>query len=159
MVRDSYVIKANTFMMPEVPVMRAFSFSGCLGGKVIGGTNTSETHHINDEPDDILKDITKSQKVEKLLEYLFNTQIKALTYSEELDLISLGFRDGKIQSFYLNIEVDKEDAEPEEDLSDDELEHDYTDNSNITGPMGFNKNKAPKIIVQSINKGVKSKPK
>ena len=133
-------------MLPEAPIMRAFSFSGCLGGKGIS-SNVSDTHHNHDEPDDILKDITKSQKVEKLLEYLFNTQIKALTFSEELDLISLGFRDGKIQSFYLNIEIDKEDAEPEEDNSDEDYEHDYTDNSNITGPMGFNRPKVPKIII------------
>lgn len=31
-----------------------------------------------------------------------------MTYFEGLDLISVGFRDGKIQTFYMNIEFDRD---------------------------------------------------
>eukprot|EP00347_Sterkiella_histriomuscorum_P007307 403349456 len=156
-VRDSYVIKAATsFTLPEAPILRAFSFSGCLGQKFIGPSNISsasnrdsgrsdnpqnplealqQAQNPNNNHEDILKDVTKASKVEKLLEYVFNTQIKAMTYCEEMDLISIGFRDGKIQSFYLSVEIDKEDIYAEDD---DEFNHDYTnngDNSNFGNPI------------------------
>lgn len=52
-------------------------------------------HHSHAD-DDSHSQVGKVQKVEKLLEYLFNTQIKAITYWPEQELISVAFRDGKI---------------------------------------------------------------
>lgn len=62
-----------------------------------------------------------------------------MTYCEEMDLVSIGFRDGKIQSFFLNIEVDKEDAEPIEDESDSEKD-DY-ENSDLITPLKIHASK------------------
>ncbi len=30
-VRDSYVMKSNSFLLPDAPILRTFSFKGCLG--------------------------------------------------------------------------------------------------------------------------------
>jgi hypothetical protein len=46
-----------------------------------------------------------------------------MTYCEDLDLLSIGFRDGKIQSFFMNIEFDK-------DNSDDSDEDDGSGRNN-----------------------------
>ena len=53
------------------------------------------------------------------MEYSFGSQIKTMAYCEDMDLISLGMKDGRIHNYLLSIEVDK-DAEPNEESSEDE---------------------------------------
>lgn len=86
-------------------------------------------------------------KIEKLLEYVFNTQIKSMVYLEdfgigvenEKGLIVLGFREGRIQSFYLSVEVDTEDPEGSESDGDNDDDFNNTNNnfeiSNLAMPI------------------------
>lgn len=103
MVKDSIVIKGGSMLLGENSILKTFSFTGCLGRptglNLGGGVNNSIDHGASDHSEN---DLTgpRGQKVEKLLEYLFNTQIKALTICESQNdqpyLLSLGFKDGKI---------------------------------------------------------------
>jgi hypothetical protein len=45
-------------------------------------------------------------KTEKLMEFIFASKMKAMTYYEEMDLVSLGFKNGRIESYLVNIELD-----------------------------------------------------
>ena len=48
--------------------------------------------------------IQREPLTEKLLEFVFSTKIKAISYFPEIDMVSLGFKDGKIENFMLLIE-------------------------------------------------------
>lgn len=58
-----------------------------------------------------------------------------MTYCEEMYLVSVGFRDGKIQSFFLNIEADKEEVEQLEEDDDDDSDKDHYENSDLITPL------------------------
>ena len=47
------------------------------------------------------------------------TRIKAMTYCDDLDILSLGFYDGSIHSFHFDIQHDK-DTEPADDDDDED---------------------------------------
>jgi hypothetical protein len=40
------------------------------------------------------------------MEFIFASKMKAMTYYEEMDLVSLGFKNGRIESYLVNIELD-----------------------------------------------------
>ena len=58
-------------------------------------------------------------KTEKLMEFVFTCKIKAMTYSNEMDLVSIGFKSGRIESYMVNIELEK-DHDDEEEMDNEE---------------------------------------
>lgn len=103
-VRDSYVIKSRVPDIDQPILPRSYSFSGCLGSR----SSLTQREELKDDIDENYKNI---QNTEKLLEYLFDNPIKSLSFCDELNLLSIGFRDGNIQSFFVHITVEKNDDE------------------------------------------------
>jgi hypothetical protein len=109
-VRDSYVIKGKVPDIDTPFVARSYSFTGCLGQKPV-------LTQYKDEIDENYKNIVNT---EKLLEYLFDSSIKVMVFCHEPDILSIGFRDGKIQSFFVNISTDKNNFDEDQDSDGEE---------------------------------------
>ena len=57
------------------------------------------------EKEESFKSLTKT---EKLMEFLFPSKIKAMVYCEELDLVTIGFKSGRIESYIVSIETENQ---------------------------------------------------
>ena len=76
------------------------------------------------------------------MEQIYTSSITALTYSEELEILSIGFRDGTIECCSLNVEVDKEgydDDDVEEYFSEDDEPEMRDKNKGKSGRNGIKK--------------------
>jgi hypothetical protein len=49
------------------------------------------------------------------MDYTFAGKMKAMSYFKEQDLLSLGFSSGRVESYFVSIEFEKEELDEDED--------------------------------------------